>query len=233
MSRSEDRKPGKYNSEWSRLQALVQEATNVVEILKGEKERGEEVFSQLQISPKSLMGTVVLETGGIFVDHRWVRFLGSGCERMHGNLLNWNITTDGPSLRDAFIVAYDVLGGVFAMNGGAFPGTKGNIFYFSPKSFKWRDLEGNYSQLFSWALTGNLEQFYHDMRWPDWEEEVCKTGGDQGIFIYPLLWSNPELPVLERTRRAISMKELWDLSQELEPRLRNLAPGTPVKINFT
>ncbi len=74
------------------------------------------------------MGAIALETGGILIDHGWLRFLGSGHERMRGSLLTWNANggmIESHLLKNAFIVAHDVVGGFFALNGGAFPGKLG------------------------------------------------------------------------------------------------------------
>jgi Protein of unknown function DUF2625 len=223
----------KINSAWSQPQQWLQEATNTVEVLRGDRKQGAAIFHQLQVSPRSLLGTIALETGGILVDHGWLRFLGSGSERMKGNLLTWNSVQDGYGLRDAFIVPHDVLGGFFAMNGGAFPGERGNIYYLAPETLKWQDLHGSYSQLFSWALTGNLEQFYQNLRWPDWKDEVTKMSGDQGFSIYPFLCTSTDIPVSERSRRAVPMTELWNIDQDLARQIQNLPVGTPIRINFT
>ncbi|HLX39691.1 MAG TPA: DUF2625 family protein [Ktedonobacteraceae bacterium] len=222
------------SSAWSEVQQWLQKAKNTVEILAGNREQGEAVFQHLRVSPRSLMGTLALETGGILVDHGWLRFLGSGNERMKENLLSWNAIQDGYGIQQAFIVAHDVVGGFFAMNGGAFPGEKGNIFYMAPDTLAWQNLGGSYSQTFSWALTGNLDQFYGTMRWPGWQEEVGKTNGDQGLSIIPFLWTGTkEPPVAERSRRAIPLQELWRFEQDIARQIQHHPPGTPIKINFT
>ncbi len=222
------------SSGWLEVQQWLQEAKNVVEVLEGDKEQGEAVLQQLRVSPRSLMGTLALETGGILVDHGWLRLLGSGSERMKGNLLSWNSIKDGFGIQEAFVVAYDVVGGFFAMNGGAFPGEKGNMFYMAPDALAWQNLGGSYSQMFSWALTGNLDQFYGNMRWPGWQDEVRNMNGDQGLSIIPFLWTGTkEPPVAERSRRAIPMKELWNFEQDIARQIQHLPPGTPIKINFT
>jgi len=214
------------------MQQWLRDATNTVEILDGDKQRGKAVLHQLQISPRASMGTIAFETGGILFDYGWLRFLGSGSERMQGNLLSWNTMRDRLGLQGALIVAYDVVGGFFAMNGGAFPGERGNIFYMAADTLKWQDLQGSYSQLLSWATTGNLERFYRNMRWPGWKEEVSKLSGDQGLSIYPFLWTSTDIPISERSRRAVPMIELWNIEQDLARQMQNLPPDTPIRINF-
>ena len=233
MSNLENEKQRKSETAvWLETQTLLQEAINAAEVLQGNRIQGEMLLHQLQITPRSLVGTIALETGGIFFDYGWLRFLGSGCERMRGSLLSWNLVKGQPMLQNAFIVAYDVVGGFFVMNGGAFPGAKGDIFYMRPDSLKWQNFHGSYSQLFSWATTGNLEQFYQNMRWPDWKDDVIKLNGDQGFSLYPFLWANTEMAITERSRCVVPMIEMWYLQQDLAHQIQNLPPGTPIRLNF-
>lgn len=218
---------------WPLVQEWLAKASTPVEVLPADRRQGEEVLLHLQVTTRSPLGAIALESGGILIDHGWLRFLGSGSERMKGNLLNWNSEKDGNGLKGAFIVAYDVLGGFFAMNSGAFPGKTGNIFYFAPETLRWQDFHGSYSQLFSWAIMGGLEKFYQGMRWPNWQDEVSRMSGDQGFSIIPFLWTGSKPPIAERSRRAVPMTELWGLQQDLARQIGDAKPGTPIKIHFT
>jgi len=53
------------------------------------------------------------------------------------------------------LVADDVLGGFFAINGGAFGGKAGNVFYYVPDSGKWEDPQLGYSRF----LLGTLWRY--------------------------------------------------------------------------
>ena len=81
---------------WPLVQEWIAAACNQVEVLVADRARGEEVLLHLQVTTRSPMGTIALETGGILIDHGWLRFLGSGHARMHGDLQSWN--TDGDFL---------------------------------------------------------------------------------------------------------------------------------------
>src|SRR5262245_32382608 len=64
-------------------------AENHREILPPSEVRGE-VLCNLQITTRSTLGGVAYETGGILVDHGWLRFLGSGHTKLPRNLTDWN-----------------------------------------------------------------------------------------------------------------------------------------------
>ncbi len=217
---------------WPLVQQWIVEAQNTVEVLPVERERARIVLLHLQVTTRSPMGAMALETGGILIDHGWLRFLGSGNERICGDLLSWNSSEDLPghrSLKDALIVAYDVVGGFFSLNGGAFPGKPGTIFYFAPDSLQWESTNKSYSDLLHWALCGDVGLFYKHMRWPDWENDIAALRGNQGISIYPFVFLNKNIPITSRSRRAVSVYELWDLYHDLAQQLRNLPAGTPIQ----
>jgi len=221
------------NPAWPETQKWLQEAKNTAEVLQGDRKQGEAVVQKLHVSSSTLMGTIALETGGVLFDHGWVRFLGSGGERLKGNLLNWNTPENGYGLQGAFIIAYDAIGGFFAMNGGAFSGEKGSIFYMEPDTLEWQNLGGSYSQLISWAATGDLNQFYRNMRWHGWEQDIASLTGDEGMSMYPFLFTEKELPVSKRSRKPVPMHELWNLHLDLAQQLKNLPEGTPFVVHFS
>ena len=89
--------------------------------------------------------------------------LGFGCERMKRGIYDFNL---GKSFSKAgqmpgyLLAADDVLGGFFAINGGAFGSKAGNVFYCALDSGKWEDTQLGYSQFLYWALYGDISKFY-------------------------------------------------------------------------
>jgi hypothetical protein len=203
---------------WPLVQEWLADARNQVEILDGDRAQGEEVLLHLQVTTRSPLGAIALETGGILIDHGWLRFLGSGNARMHGNLQSWN---SGDLLKGGLVIAHDALGGFFALNGGAFPGKPGTAFYFAPDTLSWEQTNKSYSELLVWALSGDLEMFYGNLRWPGWENDLATLTGDQGMSIYPFLFAQGG-PVAERSRRPVPMSELARLHLDLAHQLRDL-----------
>lgn len=198
---------------WPLLQEQIATSINSVEVLPADRAKGEQTLLGLQVTTYSVLGAVALETGGIFIDHGWLRFLGSGHERMRENLLSWNglgSFAPQPLLQGAFLVAHDVLGGFLALDGGAFGGTQGNVFYLAPDTLSWENLNMSYTRLLEWAITGDVTRFYRSMRWNGWRQEVASISGDQGISFYPPLWAERG-PIAARSRNVIPLEELWRL----------------------
>lgn len=191
----------------------IAEAANTVEELPCDRALGERNLLALQVTTRSPMGAIAHETGGLLVDHGWLRLLGAGCARLPRGLADWNgLVAEPPKLRldGAMLVGDDVVGGFFALNGGGFEGPAGNVFYLAPDTLAWEDLERGYSDWVYWTFNGELDLFYENARWPGWIEEVAALDGDQGLSIAPFLWAQGP-PVQERSRRPVPIEELWDL----------------------
>lgn len=71
---------------WPVAQEWAKNATNPVELLSADRARGEETLPALQVTSRSPMGAISLACGGILVDRGWLRILGSGHERITGDL---------------------------------------------------------------------------------------------------------------------------------------------------
>ncbi len=192
-----------------------------VVVLPATEPNRSETLVGLQVTTRSPMGAVAYETGGLLIDHGWLRVLGSGGGRLGRSILSWNrrSTWTDPSVPPpVLMVADDVLGGVFAINGGALEGELGHAHYFAPDSLNWESLGNGYSDFLHWALTGDIESFYETERWPGWESEVEELSSDQGLSVYPFHFTEGP-PIAERSRRAIPMTELFDLQLDIKGQL--------------
>ncbi len=206
---------------WPTVKEWVQKAKNPVEILETTGRRGADVLLALQVTTRSPMGAIAFETGGLLVDHGWLRILGSGGLRMEGDLARWNGLTPRPlveAFSGAMIVAHDVLGGFFALDGGALGDGKGGACYLAPDTLEWEDLGFGYSALVQWALNRDLQKFYGDFRWVGWEAEVKALSPDTGFNFDPPLFTEAE-SMVSRSRRAVPMAELLGLNLDLAKQL--------------
>lgn len=184
------------NSAWTIIQTWFQSANNQYEILPKDVENAGKELVGMQLSTKTPLGAIIYETGGILIDNGWLRILGSGNEKLPRGLFEWNFgKTFETSGERPFhlLVADDVVGGYFAVNGGGLGEKVGMIYYFQPKKQKWESIGLNYSQFLGWALTADLASFYYDLRWENWQSDIEKINGNQVI--------NPETKVTQPIER--------------------------------
>jgi len=198
------------------VQSWLNAATNLVEVLPADPTRREQALFDTQVTTRSPMGAVVYHTGGLLIDHGWLRILGSGHERLSRSLPAWNegrsSTPEGKSL-GFWLIADDVIGGFFALDGGALGPGKGHVFYFAPDSLRWEAMNGiNYSQFLVWSLTPKLAEFYQPMRWPGWESEVSALHGDQALSILPGLWSAEGKDISRCSRKLCPIAQTFSLN---------------------
>lgn len=182
------------------------------EILPPCAERGARL-EEVQVSTRSPMGAIVYETGGILVDRGWLRILGASCERMTRSLPGWNREMVGED-RSAYLVADDVLGGFFAINGGALGDDVGSLYYFPYDDLSWQPMGISYSQFIGWCVTDGLNKFYGDDRFADWEERASSISPDQCFSFYPFLWSK-EGSVAGSVCKPVSASECFRLKVDL------------------
>ena len=221
---------------WPLVESWLAEATNETIVLPADRERGEETLYLLQMTSRSPLGAVALEAGGILVDHGWLRILGSGSERMKGSLTTWNglvEQSDIEPIENALVVAHDAVGGFFALNGGAFAGEPGDVFYFAPESLEWETTELGYSDFLRFAFGGDLEGFYEGMRWPDWRDDLRGVSPDRGFSLFPPPFTAEGKPVEKASRSLVPMAELWGLYREYARQVGSLPDGGSFRIDVT
>ncbi|MEV6957555.1 DUF2625 family protein [Streptomyces sp. NPDC051183] len=83
-----------------------------------------------------------------------------------------------------------------------------------------------HSAWLSWILSGGLQEFYEDLRWDGWRNEVSVLNGRQGLSLYPPLWSaEARRDLLATSRRTVPMAELLGLSRDSSLQLDGVDPG--------
>jgi hypothetical protein len=181
----------------------VSRAVRPVEILAPSPSR-DEVLVQVQVTTRSPMGAVAHETGGILIDRGWLRVLGSGHPRLTRTLPGWNANRG----QGFYLVADDVVGGFFAINGGALGSDVKNLYYFAPDTLRWEPLNFGYSTFLQWACSGEYDLFCQDFRWPGWEGDVAKVHGDRCLMTWPPLWTK-EGHGSSAKRAEVPVEEAW------------------------
>lgn len=183
--------------QWSRQAELP------VEILPPSVNNGD-VLVELQVTTRSLLGAIAYGTGGILIDGGWLRMLGSGHSRLPRNIATWNAGRSNGFC----LVADDVVGGFFALNGGAFGGDIGVVHYLAPDTLRWESLGIGHAAFTQWALTKRIHTFYAQMRWEGWVEDVRSLPGDQCFNFYPFLHTE-EGSTQTSSRRLVPVAEQY------------------------
>jgi Protein of unknown function DUF2625 len=210
------------NPAWPSVQSSIQASVNSVEVLPPDESHREQSLLETQVSVRSSMGALVYHTGGLLIDHGWLRVLASGHPRLPRSIATWNrgrsTTKAGRSL-GFWLIADDVVGGFFALNGGAFGPADGRVFYFAPDTLRWESMqEMNYGQFLVWSLGPNLVRFYESVRRTGWESEVAALNGDQALSLYPPLWTAEGKHPEKNSRKQCPVDEIYSLNVEELPK---------------
>ncbi|MBF9067103.1 DUF2625 family protein [Streptacidiphilus fuscans] len=221
---------------WPHLLELLASSATPVEVLPGDAAEGHRALQQMQVTARSALGGLVLNSGGLVVDHGWVRVFGGGSAgRGMPSLAEVNQFPVGfdPTWHPAagLVVGHDVVGGVFALNGHdpaavGRPGEPGQMTYFAPDTLAWEAMEMGHSGWLSWLFSGRLERFYDGLRWPAWREEAAALAFTQGITVYPFLWSKEARADLGATRRRpVPMREVLGVAADFARQMGSADPG--------
>lgn len=211
---------------WELVRQWIDEATRPVEVLPIlSKLQAEDALYQTQVSTRSPMGAIIYETGGILVNNGWIRILGSGSDKLKRSIPEWNKDKSYHAYGEQaglLLVADDALGGFFCINGGLLGKDVGNIYYFAPDSLDFEPLEINYSQLITFFLSGNIEQFYEGFHWDTEHEDLKMLSADDVFNFSPPLWTVEGKNLNESVKRHVSAEEQFMLNLEFRQGLNNI-----------
>lgn len=177
---------------WPEIEAAVAAAPYPVVVLPADPRRADEELVRLQVTTRSWLGAVVHRSGGLVIDHGWLRVFGSGDEEHQ--LAGLGRMNDGVTGR--VVVGQDVLGGRFAWTPPA-------IWYHAPDTLEWEDCELGYGEWLAAMIGGAATGFYEHLRWPDWRREVQACRLDQILDVYPPPWSQEGADIGAASRRAV------------------------------
>lgn len=145
---------------------------------------------RLQVTTRSMLGTLAYETGGISIADGLVRLLGSGAERSIIQTAKIAGCPMDGSYPDIIIVGDDVFGGLFALNGGRF-GTErqGQVFHLAADDTVWVPLGVGHSDFIHWCLTGDLSALYAPFTYLDVFAMRPLPAFEGTLSFYPFLWT--------------------------------------------
>src|SRR5262245_21278867 len=117
------------------LRARIAGASCSVEVLDRSTADGGAALLALQVTTRSFLGALAYETGGLLLDHGWLRVLGAGSTRLTRSIQAWNQLDGEHRFRDGLLVADDAVGGFFA-----WMAQSRTVAYFGPDTLAWQDL---------------------------------------------------------------------------------------------
>ncbi len=189
------------DSAWPEVVRAVRAAPYPVQVLPADPARARQCLTRMEISDRSWLGALVLNTGGLAIDHGWLRVLGSGCPQLP------DVVSESKPEHGLVVVAYDVLGGHFIW-ASVDPGAKPTIHYFGPDTLEYQDVELGYAQWLHAMLTGWMTDFYANLRWPGWEAEVQTVPLHMAIQTDPPPSTQEGRDLRRAARNVVGLKEL-------------------------
>ncbi len=173
----------------------------------------------LQVTTRSPLGALAHETGGLLIDHGWLRLLGAGHPRFTRTLGGWNAELGIP-LSSMVVVGDDAIGGIFAINGGALGPALGKVHYYAPERLAWENMGVGHGQFVHWAIGGDVAKFYECARWEGWEQEAEQLEPDRMIHLWPPPWTAEGKDPATVSRRPVPALEIyrmqWDIAAQLD-----------------
>lgn len=208
---------------WPILKEWIALAKNKVEILPCERAKADEALVNTQVNTRSLMGAIIYETGGLLIDNGWIRILGSGSNRLQRSLPAWN---KGKTFQEYgeqppyLLVADDAIGGFYAINGGFLGNDLGNMYFFSPDIPDWIPMKMGYTDFLLFCFETNMDEFYENLRWDGWRNDVTNLGGDSAYNFIPFLWTKEGKDINKVDRRVIPVEEVYNFNMEMGQALK-------------
>jgi hypothetical protein len=217
---------------WPQIESLIVAAGDRVRPLPVDPDEAAATLVQLQVTARSALGAVALNTGGILIDHGWLRVLGGGPAPLNLALANGldAVPHESPG---RLLVAFDILGGKYSINGGSLPGPAGHVWYFAPDSLEWLSLELSYGDFVAWSMSDRFALFSESLRWHDWETEAESLQLDQGISVFPFPFTKEGRDLCKVSRRPVPIAELFTLWDELATELRGVPDGGQFKLRIS
>ena len=201
---------------WELVSGWIKAAKNKVQVLPKSSARADSALLAAQVTTRSPLGAIIHETGGVLVEYGWLRILGSGCPALNRSVMDWN----KDKLPGMLLVADDVMGGFYAINGGAFgQETLGQVFYFAPDNLQWEATHKTYSEFLLFCFSGDLASYYENLRWPGWQKEIQALSGNQGIMCVPFLFTTEGKKVARTKRGIVPIAEIWGFQQDTKHQL--------------
>lgn len=220
------------DSAWPVLVQLFEASPLDVKVLEADDETRARALLAAQMTTHSMLGALVWNCAAVAIDHGWIRLVGAGVGELEGAHLERLNDPEGDRAFDGVVVAYDVLGGRFAIHGSGLDVPPGEVVYWAPDSLAWEAIGRGHSAMVEFLLSDGLADFYAGLRWPGWEADTEAVAIDRGLTAYPFAWS-AEGKGPDVSRRPAPMAEVVGVAEHVANQLRGHPDGTPFEIKIT
>ena len=193
---------------WNEIKSILKSSTKNIKILSSNYNNS---LNNLNINENSVLGQVIINTGGIFIEN-YIRLFGSGDEENSYNIYKYNLELKKYFDDNIIIIGNDIFGGLFSLNK-----EKNNILYFAPYTLEWEDLDITYKEFIKFVTSEKIDEFYKSYKWSTFQEDIKKVKFNEGILIYPFLWSN-ECNIEKSKKDIVSFSELLQINIEFKKR---------------
>lgn len=220
---------------WPDLGVAIDTGSADVRVLSVEPAKAEQTLHALQVTTGSVLGALAYHCGGILIDHGWIRMLGGGTDRLP-SLATANGLGDpakASSPPPFLVVAFDVLGGRFAIDGGGLGLAPGEVCYWAPDTLSWEALGLGHGAFVNAFLQGAGTDFYQAWRWQDWEREIGVIPADQGLSLFPPPFAAEGVDLGDVSRRPIPFSELISFYDDMALKVNDVAPGDTFRLTVS
>ena len=104
---------------WKKINKMLQSSDRKIELFQCDEVRGINIIKEIGLNNTTTLSTIIANCAGVIVDD-CIRILGQGDVNVHG-IYEVNLIENGSAIRvmGMLLVAFDIFGGLFAMNMGA------------------------------------------------------------------------------------------------------------------
>jgi hypothetical protein len=183
---------------WTLVQRWIAQAVNDVTVLPADPETAPAALDALSLTDRSVLGALALNTGGLVIDHGWLRVFGGA------GLLEWRDRLDA-----GLVIGHDVVAGFYAVDK-----QEGEVRYLAPDTLEWVGTEMGHSEWVHWTLAGDLQGFYATLRWPGWEEESAPLAPGDGLAVDPAPHTRAGRSIADAAHVPAPVAELWERQQQ-------------------
>lgn len=207
-------------------------STPAAHVLAVDPASASKTLHALQVTTGSVLGALAYNCGGLLIDHGWIRILGGGTNELPSlataNALGDPAQAAGPP--PSLIVAFDVLGGRFAIDGGGLGIAPGEVCYWGPDTLTWEALGLGHGAFVNAFLQGAATEFYRPWRWTGWEAEVAQIQPDQGLSLMPPPFTSQCANLADVSRRPVPFAELIAFYDDMAAQVKDLKPGETFRL---